>query len=106
MDDIASLIRSVVKSGRAFYGAKQSLWAARLGRAVALIVAGDCPKKILAEVEKYASLSNIPVFKFPRSGRDLGLACGKPFSVSAIAVREIPEKDLALAVKEAAGKAR
>jgi len=105
MVDVGLVIQSVVKSGRAFYGAEQAINAARFGRAVALIVANDCPQEIRKDVEQYEVLSGIPIFQFRGSSRDLGGACRKPFRVSVLAVREILETDLALAVKESIRKA-
>ena len=93
MVNTESLIQSILKSGRAFYGAEQSLNAARLGKAAAFIVSENCPEEIRKGIEKYASLSNIPVFQFNGSRRDLATACHKSFEISVIAIREIIDKD-------------
>jgi len=100
MVDVNRVVRSAVKSGRVFYGVHQSEKAVKAGRAVALILSNNCPEEWRKRLERYVALSSIPVLRYSGSSRDLGIACRKPFAVSALAVREIPETDLALEVRE------
>ncbi len=100
MVDTGQILKSATQSGKVFYGSREALNAARLGRAVAIVVADGCPRHIREEVEKVSRLSSIPVFSFKGTSRELGTACRRPFGISVLAVREIPETDLALAVKE------
>ena len=97
--DVNRVVQSAVKSGRAFYGVHQAAKAAKSGRVMALVISNNCPKEWEKKPEEYASLSSIPVLRYPGSSRDLGVASRKPFAVSALAVREIPEADLAMEVK-------
>ena len=100
MVDVSQILKSAVKSNRIFYGTREALSAIRLGRAVAVVVAENCPRDVRDEIEKESGFSSIPVFPFKGTSRDLGTACRKPFRISVLTVREIPETDLALAVKE------
>ena len=100
MVDVNRVIQSVVKSGRGFYGVRQSEKAVKSGRAAALVISKNCPEDWRKKLERYTTLSLIPVVYYSGSSRDLGLACRKPFAVSALTAREIPEADLALEVKE------
>jgi len=104
MVDVDQILKSAVKSGRIFFGAKEALSAIRLGRVVAVVVADSCPHDVRGEIEKQSSFSSIPVFSFKGTGRDLGIMCRKPFGISTLVVREIPETDLALAVKESTNR--
>jgi large subunit ribosomal protein L30e len=100
MIDANRVIQSVVKSGRAFYGSNQAIKAIKSGRIVALILSSNCPTESRKKLEKYATQSSVPVINYAGTGRDLGIACRKPFSVSILAVREISESDLALEIQE------
>ncbi len=100
MVDVNRVIQSVIKSGRAFYGSNQAAKAAKSGRIVALILPSNCPTESRKKVEKYAALSSILVINYAGTDRDLGIACQKKFSVSTLAVRDIPESDLALEIQE------
>jgi large subunit ribosomal protein L30e len=104
MVDVDQVLKSAVKSGRVFYGEKEALSAILLGRAVAVVIADNCPPATRNEIEKQSGFSSIPILNFKGTSRDLGTACRKPFGVSVLAVREIPETDLALAVKESTEK--
>ncbi|MCJ7608590.1 ribosomal L7Ae/L30e/S12e/Gadd45 family protein [Candidatus Bathyarchaeota archaeon] len=100
MIDVNRVIQSVLKSGRAFYGAHETAKVARTGRAAAIIVSSNCPSGILRTLETDSNKSAIPLLRFPGSSKDLGVACHKPFAVAALTIREIPEPDLAMEVKE------
>lgn len=100
MVDLNRVISSAVKSGKALLGSKQTLDAAKSGKAMALIVASNCPAKILSDIKRYSDLSKIPLYVYPASSSDLGSACGKPFAVSALAIRETSEPDILKMRKE------
>jgi large subunit ribosomal protein L30e len=100
MIDVNRVIQSVLKSGRAFYGAHETAKTAKTGRAAAIIVSSNCPSEFLKTLEAASSRSAIPLLKFPGSSKDLGVACHKPFAVAALTIREIPEPDLAMEVRE------
>jgi large subunit ribosomal protein L30e len=104
MIDVNRVVQSVVKSGRAFYGANQAMKAVKTGRVVALVLSNNCPKELRKNLEGYATLSSVPVLNYAGSNRDLGVACHKPFAISALVVREIPEAELALEVSESIEK--
>ncbi len=100
MVDVDQVLKSAAKSGRVFYGEKEAMSAILLGRVAAVIVADNCPRAMREEIEKQSGFSSIPVLSFRGTSMDLGTACRKPFGISVLAVREIPETELALAVKE------
>lgn len=105
MVDLNRVIASAVKSGKVLFGSKQALDAAKSGKAVALIVASNCPPRILADVRRYSVLSKIPVYAHSATSSDLGAACGKPFAVSTLTVREINDPDVLRMIRES-GEAR
>jgi large subunit ribosomal protein L30e len=92
--DINKQIRMVVKSGKVDIGAKQTLEAARLGRAKLIILASNCPEATRSEIEYSAKLSQVPMFVFSGTSLDLGSVCEKPYLVSAIAVKEAGDSEI------------
>lgn len=101
MVDLNRIISSALKSGKMLLGLKQAVTAAKTGRAVALIVASNCPTKTLADIQQSSGQSKIPLFVYPASNSDLGIACGKPFHVTAITIREISEPEILRMIQEA-----
>jgi large subunit ribosomal protein L30e len=101
MIDFEKVIKTTSKSGRLFLGAKKAMEVAQSGKAVALIVASNCPQGVLRQLKHHASLSNMPVHTYPSTSADLGMVCGKPFAVSAVTIRTLSDSSLLKALKEA-----
>ena len=72
---------------------------AKSGRAVAIIVASNCPLDFLKQIQYYATISNIPVHIYPSTNSDLGILCGKPFPVSVLTIRNLVDPELLKMVK-------
>ena len=103
MIDVDKVIRSALKSGKVLFGSKQTINAARTGKAVALIQASNCPEKLQSEIRSHADMSKIPVYTYSGSALDLGLICGKPFMVSAMTIRTLSDQELLRVIKESVG---
>lgn len=94
MIDFEKVIKSAEKSGKMFLGSKKAMEAAKSGRAVALILSSNCPQKTLNTIKHHAHLANVPVHVYPSTSMDLGMTCGKPFSVSAVTIRSLTDQGL------------
>ena len=88
MIDINKALAITVKTGKVVFGGNKTLTAARVGKAKLIIVASNCPRNIREDVEYYSKLSNIPSIVYNGSSLDLGMACGKPFMVSALTIKD------------------
>lgn len=80
--DINWAIRSAMSSGKVYLGIKQAKQYAKKKEAKMIIRASNNPYKELS-VERF---EDVPIFTYPGTGKDLGAACGKPFSVSVLVV--------------------
>ena len=92
--DVNKALNMTVRTGKVLFGAKLALDAARSGKTKLIILASNCPKVIRQDMEYYTKLSTVPLYMFKESGLDLGAACGKPFSVAALAIKEIGDSDI------------
>lgn len=86
--DINKEIRQAVDTGKVILGRNKSLKAIKLGQAKLVIVASNCQSEVLANIKRYGGLGNIPIHIFERDSSELGVACGKLFLVSVLAVLE------------------
>ncbi|MEM2272973.1 MAG: 50S ribosomal protein L30e [Candidatus Bathyarchaeia archaeon] len=77
-----------VRSGKILFGSNIAMKSALTGRAKMIIIASNCPQNIREKIEQYCKLSNIPLLVYPGSSIDLGSACGKPFVVAALTIRD------------------
>jgi large subunit ribosomal protein L30e len=86
--DLNKNLRTVTKTGKVLFGVSQARQALKSGKGKLIVVANNCPDKILREQKA------VPVIEFPGTNRELGAACGKPFSVSAVTVIEAGDSQI------------
>lgn len=97
--DIERGIRVAVDTGKVILGSNKSIQAIKLGEGELVVIAANIPKDVKADVEAYASLSEMPVYTFEGSSVELGSICGKPFTVSVLVVQEQGDSNI-LELKE------
>ena len=100
MIDFEKVIKTTNKSGKMFLGFNKAMEAAQSGKAIALIIASNCPQGNLQQLMHHAALSKMPVHKYPSNSADLGMMCGKPFAVSAVTIRTLSDSSLLKSLKE------
>ncbi|KQM10342.1 hypothetical protein SDC9_139615 [bioreactor metagenome] len=81
MIDIGKALKAAITTGEVEFGVMQTEKAVKSGKAQMVIVANNCPSKALV-----AGDSGVKVHVFEGNNMELGALCGKPFSVSALAV--------------------
>ncbi len=94
MIDIDKAVSTAVKTGKVSFGANSALQNAQTGKAKLIILASNCPEEVREDVERYSKLSNLPVITYKGSSLDLAATCGKPFSVSALSIREPGDSEI------------
>ncbi|MEM1514513.1 MAG: 50S ribosomal protein L30e [Candidatus Bathyarchaeia archaeon] len=86
--EIDKALSIAVRSGKVLFGSNTAIKSALSGRAKMIILSSNCPKNIREKIEYYCKLSNIPLLIYPGFSLDLGSACGKPFAVSVLTIRD------------------
>ncbi len=86
--DISKVLRNTLSTGKVLIGTRQTMDAVKNGKAQTVVISSNCSEQILKE------LKGVPLIKYPGSNIDLGTACGKPFSITALAVIEPGESDI------------
>ena len=75
---MARALKVAADTGQLRFGVKSVRQAAKQGKARLVVVASNCPADLTGIAAK--------VYAFPGTNAELGAACGRPFSVSALAV--------------------
>jgi large subunit ribosomal protein L30e len=88
MSSLDHELRMALNTGRVELGSKVAMRELRRGRARMAIVSSNCPSKTRQDIETHRKLSNIPVINHQKDSLDLGVLCGKPFSVSVIVIND------------------
>jgi large subunit ribosomal protein L30e len=99
MINIDRALRSSIRTGKVVLGSNQTLEAGVSGQAKLVISAIDCP----TEVRQKLNETDVPVYNYQGRGRDLGSACGKPFSVATLAVIEPGDSEVMALLREIRG---
>ncbi len=84
--DFVRALQMAIKTGEVVLGSKKTLKLVLHGKAKLVVIAANAPPELKRDIEYYAKLSNIPVYKFPGTNIELGTLAGKPFSVAAMAI--------------------
>jgi large subunit ribosomal protein L30e len=94
MIDVDKAIGTAVKTGKVVLGANEAVKNAQSGKAKLIVVAANCPTHARGDIEYYGKLSGVNIVVYKGTSIDLGMACGKPFMVSALSVKEPGDSDI------------
>ena len=78
--DINKELRLAISTGKVHFGLEQTRKAIEAKKAKLIIVSSNCPDKGLRRMRK------VRIYKFNGTNPELGAACGKPFSISTLAI--------------------
>jgi large subunit ribosomal protein L30e len=92
--DVDKAIAAAVKSGKVSFGAASAVQNAQAGKAKLIILAANAPSNVREDVEYYCKLSKVPLISYRGSSLDLAATCGKPFTVSALSIREPGDSEI------------
>jgi len=94
MIDVDKAIGTAVKTGKVMFGAESAVKNAQTGKAKLIVIAANCPMETRGDIEYYSRLSGVNVVVYNGTSIDLGMACKKPFMVSALTVKEPGDSDI------------
>ena len=80
-------IQAAMKSGKVIIGFRESVKSLKSGDVKSVIVSNNIPDNIKKDIEHNTKLSGVKLEVFEGSSKDLGVVCGKPFSVTVLAIK-------------------
>ncbi|MGB9732791.1 MAG: 50S ribosomal protein L30e [Candidatus Micrarchaeia archaeon] len=86
MADLARDIRLAVDTGKVALGYREVVKSISSSEAKAVVVAARGKKSMVDDIVHMCNVAGIKVIKFSEGSMELGLICGKPYSVNALAV--------------------
>ncbi len=84
--DFIRALQMAIKTGEVVLGSKRTIKLILHGKAKLVVIAENAPPELKRDVEYYAKLSGIPIYKFKGTNYELGTLVGKPFSVAMLAI--------------------
>ncbi len=80
-------IQQAVKSNKIILGYKESLGYIMSNKPKLIVMSNNLPFTRRQEIEHNIKVSNMKLEMFDGTSRELGVICGKPFPVSALAIK-------------------
>ncbi len=99
MINVDRALRSSLRTGKVVLGSNRTVEAGLSGQAKLIIYAADCPEEVRMQLETM----DLPVYGYQGMGKDLGSACGKPFSVATLAIIEPGDSEIMALQREIRG---
>ena len=83
---MAEDLRNALKENKVVLGSKRTVKYLKLGRVRTIIVANNCPESVKKDLGHYTKLTGIKLENFDGTAKQLGILCGKPFSIASLAI--------------------
>jgi large subunit ribosomal protein L30e len=90
--DLSRQLKNAIATGNLLFGQRQAKDACASGEAKMIILAANCPEDYTTKLR--AAHPEVTMHRARMVNRELGIACGKPFSVSTITVLDAGDSDL------------
>ncbi|OGI15795.1 hypothetical protein A3K63_00275 [Candidatus Micrarchaeota archaeon RBG_16_49_10] len=87
MSDLNKLIKAKVKEGKVIMGYGEVLKLLKTQKLKKVVYANNLPADKIKMIEHNSKISKTDIEEYQGNGMDLGLVCGKPFSVGVIAIK-------------------
>ncbi len=84
--DYKKEIKKAIEEGKLVIGSREIVKKLKTDKLKLIVVAQNCPENLRKDIEYYAKLAGVETVEFDGTERDLGVFCGKPFPIAAVAV--------------------
>ncbi len=94
--DVNRELQKVVNGGELLIGAKETVKALKRKEAKLVIYASNCPEELRDKFKDADSgeAEEVSYYKYPANSLELGLACGKPYSIASLCITDAGESEL------------
>lgn len=86
-------IKKLLKSKTLIIGADRVLKALKNKELVKIFLASNASAELVGDIDYYSNISKIEVEKLDVPNDELGVICKKPFSIAAIGVKNMADKE-------------
>ncbi|NIM47075.1 MAG: 50S ribosomal protein L30e [Candidatus Aenigmarchaeota archaeon] len=79
-------LKIAIEENKVILGSKRTLKYLKLGKVKMIVIANNCPDNFKKDLEHYTKLTGLKIENFDGTAKQLGIVCGKPFSVATLAI--------------------
>ena len=91
---LSKVLKDAMKGGKSAVGAKESIAAVKGSKAV--LCTKSLPPGLGERLREEAKKHNVPVIELPQTSAELARMVGRPYKVSAMALRNVSDSDVKL----------
>ena len=90
--DLTRNLKQALSTGKVIFGQRETMGACSKGDARLVLVAANCPEAFPSDIVD--SHPGVPVHRVQMVNRQLGAACARPFSISALCIIDPGQSEL------------
>ncbi|MDG7011432.1 MAG: ribosomal L7Ae/L30e/S12e/Gadd45 family protein [Nitrososphaerota archaeon] len=94
---LSKVLKDAMKGAKSAFGAKESIAAVKGSKGI--LVTKSIPPALDAKLREEAKKHNVPVIELTQSSVELARMVGRPYKVSAMALRNVSDTDVKQLVK-------
>ena len=79
-------LKRAIETGKVILGSRQTIKLLANAKCKAVIYSKDAPEMVKLDIKKFSRLSGIPAVEVPYDSKQLGIICGRPHVVAALAI--------------------
>lgn len=79
-------LREALKENKVVLGSARTVKLLKLGKVGKIVISSNCPDETRKDLEQYTKLGDVKLEKFDGTAKQLGVFCGKPFSIASLAI--------------------
>lgn len=87
-NDFLNELKEALNKKNVVIGSRQAIRLLKTGELKSIIVSQNCPENIKKDINHYAKMRQMDVKKFNGDSKQLGILCGRPFSIATIAIKK------------------
>jgi len=79
-------LKSALEENKVILGSKRTIKYLKSGKVKMIVIANNCSDNVKKDLEHYTKLSELKLENFDGTAKQLGIICGKPFSIATLAI--------------------
>jgi large subunit ribosomal protein L30e len=84
---MSDVLRNAVNEKNIIIGSKQTIKNLKLKKVKLVFIANNCPENLKKDIDYYSKQTGIKVEMFEGTAKQMGVFCGKPFSIAVLAIK-------------------
>ncbi len=85
--ELINQLKEAIESKKAIIGSDRTVKYLKTEKLKLVIVSSNCPEEVRKDIEHYSALAKTKVEKFDGTSKQLGIICGKPFSIAVLSIK-------------------